>query len=152
MTMDVTTAKGQDMEVMRVQGETQVERGSACAAQGDCPTVVDGREAAGEKGACDSPFRKVMKTWARWMTLVDHQHSNGWAHPQDVKEFMACGLAVELMIDSLPRIQWWAVRKAFGIATVWRFPEHSYEQALEEAERTLSKAMQRNIATRRYFH
>lgn len=100
----------------------------------------------------DNPFSRVMKTWARWMTLADQQHSNGWANPQDVKEFMACGSAVEIMIDNLPRIQWWAVRKAFGIATVWRFPEHSYEQALVEAERTLSRAMQRNIATRRYFH
>lgn len=145
--MDVTTAKGRDMEVMQVKGEVGRERASASAIHaGGQMVAVDGRE------ACESGFSKVMKTWARWMTLVDHQHSNGWANPQDVKEFMACGSAVEIMIDSLPRIQWWAVRKAFGIATVWRFPDYSYERALEEAEQTLSHAMQRNIATRRYFH
>lgn len=145
--MDVRTAKGQGMEVMQVQGETRLDRGSVSGVQ------VGGQAmAADEGGAGESGFNKVMKTWARWMTLADHQHSNGWANPQDVKEFMACGTAVESMIDDLPRIQWWAVRKAFGIATVWRFPDYSFEQALEEAERTLSKAMQRNIATRRYFH
>lgn len=149
--MDVRTAKGQDMEVMRVQGEVLQELGREPAAHDGCQVVV-GDGGGRLQGEPDSPFSKVMKTWARWMTLADHQHSNGWAHPQDVKEFMACGSAVEIMMDSLPRIQWWAVRKAFGMATVWRFPEHSYEQALEDAERALSKAMQRNIATRRYFH
>ncbi|MFC6413079.1 hypothetical protein [Massilia varians] len=135
------------MEVMQVQGEARLQLGSVSGMQ-------DGGQAmaAGEGGAGESGFNKVMKTWARWMTLADHQHSNGWANPQDVKEFMACGTAVENMIDDLPRIQWWAVRKAFGIATVWRFPDYSYEQALEEAERTLSRTMQRNVATRRYFH
>lgn len=145
--MDVTTAKGQDMEVMQGQGKADLECGNAAAVQ-----AGDELAMAGEGEADETGFNKVMKTWARWMTLQDHQQSNGWANPQDVKEFMACGSAVESMIDNLPRIQWWAVRKAFGIATVWRFPDYSYEQALEEAERALSTAMQRNIATRRYFH
>lgn len=145
--MDVTTAKGQDMEVVQVRGEAGRECGDAAAMHAGGQAVTVGDKDAGESG-----FSRVMKTWARWMTLEDHQHSNGWANPQDVKEFMACGSAVENMIDNLPRIQWWAVRKAFGIATVWRFPDYSYERALEEAEHTLSRAMQRNIATRRYFH
>lgn len=151
VTMDTRTAKGQDMKRVQMQHETKEWIEVATAADGSSQPALAGHDAAGA-GERDSPFNKVMKIWARWMTLADQQHSNGWAHPQDVKEFMACGAAVEIMIDNLPRIQWWAVRKAFGIATVWRFPEHSYEQALEEAERALSRAMQRNIATRRYFH
>lgn len=152
VTMNVRTAKGQDMEGVQMQHEANEWIEAAAAADGVGEMVLSSRGVGGADVERDSPFRKVMKTWARWMTLADQQHSNGWANPQDVKEFMACGSAVEIMIDNLPRIQWWAVRKAFGIATVWRFPEHSYEQALEEAERTLSRAMQRNIATRRYFH
>lgn len=132
---------------MQGQGKAGLECGNAAAVQAGDELLMAGDGEADETG-----FNKVMKTWARWMTLQDHQQSNGWANPQDVKEFMACGSAVENMIDNLPRIQWWAVRKAFGIATVWRFPDYSYEQALEEAERALSTTMQRNIATRRYFH
>lgn len=137
---------------MQVQRKTNEWIEVATAAGGSDELVFGGQGGHGTELVQDSPFNRVMKTWARWMTLADHQQSNGWAHPQDVKEFMACGSAVEIMIDNLPRIQWWAVRKAFGIATVWRFPGHSYEQALKEAERALSNAMQRNIATRRYFH
>lgn len=150
--MDVRTAKGQDMERVQMQHEANEWIEVAAAAGGAQEPVSVGQGGGGAEVERDSPFARVMKTWARWMTLADQQHSNGWAHPQDVKEFMACGEAVEIMIDNLPRVQWWAVRKAFGIATVWRFPEHSYEQALEEAERTLSRAMQQSIATRRYFH
>lgn len=100
----------------------------------------------------DSPFSRVMKTWARWMTLQDRQVSDGWAHPQDVKDFMQCGEAVEAMVNDLPRIQWWAIRKAHGIATVWIFPEGSFADALLQAEVTLTKKMLKNIATRRYFN
>jgi len=152
VTMNVRTAKGQDMEGVQMQHEANEWIEVAAATEGAGEMALVGRGAGGSDVERDNPFRKVMKTWARWMTLADQQHSNGWANPQDVKEFMACGSAVEIMIDNLPRIQWWAVRKAFGIATVWRFPEHSYEHALAEAEQTLSRAMQRNIATRRYFH
>jgi len=135
------------MEVVQGQGEAGLGRVNAGVTQAHDQVVIVGASEGEEDG-----FNRVMKTWARWMTLGDHQHSHGWANPQDVKEFMACGSAVESMIDNLPRIQWWAVRRAFGIATVWRFPDYSYEQALEEAESALSQAMQRNIATRRYFH
>lgn len=100
----------------------------------------------------DSPYHSVMKTWARWMTLSDRQHTDGLSHPQDVKEFMACGEAVDVMIDALPRIQWWAIRKAHGITTAWRFPDHSFEDALVAAEQNLSPKMQKNVATRRYFN
>lgn len=100
----------------------------------------------------DSPYHSVMKTWARWMTLSDSQHSEGLSNPQDVKEFMACGEAVDVMIDALPRIQWWALRKAHGIATVWRYPEDSFADAIVAAELILLPKMKKNIATRRYFN
>lgn len=100
----------------------------------------------------DSPYTAVMKTWARWMSLADHQHSTGYANPQDVKEFMACGEAVDVMVSDLTIHQRWAVRKAFGLATAWRYPERSLPDTLAAAEAILSLKMLKNVATRRYFH
>ena len=101
--------------------------------------------------APDSPFNLVMKIWVSWMSLQDRQEAGGWGHPQDAKEFMQTGQAVDAMIDDLPRAQWWAVRKARGITTVWRFPEQSLSDAILEAEMNLTRKMRRHVDTRRYF-
>lgn len=99
------------------------------------------------------PYARVMKIWASWMTLKDRSTSGGYSHPQDAKEFMRTGEAVDTMVNDLPRIQWWAVRKAAGVSpAVWRFPDTSYEAALEDAEATLTVKMRNNIDTRRYFN
>jgi hypothetical protein len=100
----------------------------------------------------NTPFISVMKTWARWMSLADHQHSEGHANPQDVKEFMACGEAVDVMVSDLTIHQRWAIRKAFGLATAWRYPERSLPDTLAAAEAILSVRMLKNVATRRYFY
>lgn len=100
----------------------------------------------------DTPFNRVMKVWKSWMSLQDRQEPGGWSHPQDAKEFMRTGEAVDAMVNDLPRVQWWAIRKATGIASVWRFPELSLPDALEQAEMTLTKKMLINVDTRRYFN
>lgn len=100
----------------------------------------------------DTPYNNVMKTWARWMTLNDRAHSDGLSHPQDVKEFMACGEAVDVMIDDLPIHERWAIRKAHGLATAWRYPERSLADTLVAAEVLLTGKMIKNVATRRYFN
>lgn len=105
-----------------------------------------------EAPVADSPYNNVMKTWARWMTLSDRQHSDGLSHPQDVKEFMACGEAVDVMIDDLPIHERWAIRKAHGLATAWRYPDRSLAATLASAEEILSAKMVKNVATRRYFN
>jgi hypothetical protein len=105
-----------------------------------------------EAPKADSPFNAVMKTWARWMTLTDQQHSQGLSHPQDVKEFMACGEAVDSMVNDLTIHQRWAIRKAFGLATVWIYPQKSLADTLVAAEAILSAKMFKNVATRRYFN
>lgn len=97
------------------------------------------------------PYNVVMKIWARWMTLADRQYSDGTSHPQDVKEFMRTGEAVDVMINDLPRMHWWAVRKAHGIATVWRYPEDSFAGAVAAAEEILRPKMMRCVDTRRHF-
>lgn len=98
-----------------------------------------------------TPYDTCMGIWAEWMRLSDQQHSTGFGNPQDVKEFMAAGLATDAMINDLPRHLWWAVRKARGICTVWNFPNLSLADALAQAEEKLTPKMRANVATRRYF-
>lgn len=100
----------------------------------------------------ETPYNKVMKTWARWMTLSDRQESDGLSHPQDVKEFMACGEAVDVMVNDLPKHERWAIRKAHRVSTVWDFPQVSFSDSLAAAELILVPKMLKNVATRRYFN
>lgn len=98
-----------------------------------------------------TPYDTCMAIWAEWMTLEDQQHSRALGNPQDAKEFMAAGLAMDTMINDLKRHQWWAIRKSRGICTVWNFPNASLEDALAQAEEILTPKMRANVATRRYF-
>lgn len=112
-------------------------------------------QAAGKNGSDSfvekTPFGEVMSIWTRWMALDDKQHSSGDSHPQDVKELMRCGEAVEVMVNNLPRRLWWAIRKSRGITTVWMFPNQPLHEAIIEAEEILLPKMKNHIATRRYF-
>lgn len=99
----------------------------------------------------DSPFYVVMEIWARWMRLKDQQHSSGDGNLQDTRDFMRTAEAVDAMVDDLPRVSWWAIRKSRGICTVWRYPDQSYADALQAAEQALIPKMKNHIAVRRYF-
>jgi hypothetical protein len=100
----------------------------------------------------DTPFNVVMETWVRWMRLPDFPTSRGDGNLQDTKEFMVTGEAVDVMVGDLPRVQWWAIHKARGLSTaVWRFPETSIADALEDAEQKLMPKMRQHIALKRYF-
>ncbi|MBC7860300.1 MAG: hypothetical protein H7Z39_16325 [Burkholderiaceae bacterium] len=59
--------------------------------------------------------------------------------------------AVEAVMGGLPRHLDWAIRRRCGIATVWRFPNLDFAQALAEAEGELKKKLKNNIATRNFF-
>lgn len=100
----------------------------------------------------ESPYNRAMAIWASWIKLSDQQESTGNGHPQDTKDFMRTGEAVEVMINDLPRLHWWAIRKSKGIATVWRYPDRSLPDALAEAEEILTVKMRNNLATRRFFN
>lgn len=101
----------------------------------------------------DTPFTRCMKIWASWITLKDQPCVGGWGHPQDAKEFLRAGEAVEVMINDLPRVQWWAIRKAHGVSpAAWRFPETSMADALDQAETTLTPKMRNHIDLRRFFN
>jgi hypothetical protein len=64
---------------------------------------------------------------------------------------MAAGTAIDAMINDLKRHQWWAIRKAHGISTVWNFPNVSLSDALAQAEEALTPKMKRHVDTRRFF-
>lgn len=98
------------------------------------------------------PFKVCLDIWARWSSLADHQVSLGIANEQDTKEFMRAGEAIDVMINSLTRRQWWALHKAKGMCTVWIFAEEKYPEALLQAREALEPRLQKHIATRRYFN
>lgn len=107
-------------------------------------------EAAPER---DTPFNIVMGIWARWMRLPDVTTTRGDSNLQDTKEFMMAGEAVDVMVGDLPRACWWAVHKSRGLNTsVWRFPDTSFADALEQAEEKLIPRMRNHIALKRYFN
>jgi hypothetical protein len=99
-----------------------------------------------------SPFDVCMDIWVSWISLKDAQHTGGSGNLQDTKEFMKAGEAVERMINDLTRLQWWAVRKARGICTMWHYPDQSFESAFNAAEDILTKKMRMDIDTKRYFN
>lgn len=100
----------------------------------------------------DRPFDVVMGIWAHFMRLKDSKPNSHQPLDQDAKEFMALGEAVTVMVDDLPRVQWWAVMRSRGICTAWRFSEAAYPDALADAETTLMPKMLKHVATRRYFN
>lgn len=97
------------------------------------------------------PIDRLLDIWASYMTLRDTGVSSGHENPQDVKDFMTLGEAVEVMVNDLRRHQWWAVRKSRGICTQWIFKDVIYESALLQAKEILEKKMRGNIACARYF-
>lgn len=98
-----------------------------------------------------APIDKILSIWADFMHLHDSQATSGYANPQDVKDFMRLGEAVEAMVNDLRRHQWWAIRKSRGICTQWMFPDASYGNALTQAKEILSGKMRTHIATAKYF-
>ena len=98
-----------------------------------------------------SPFDAVMDIWARWIKLDDKQHSTGDGHPQDTRELMQTGEAVDVMINALPLISLWAVWKSRGVTTVWRYPNASLIDEMQRAEDALTIKFRLHIATRRFM-
>lgn len=99
-----------------------------------------------------TPYGKLLTIWTRFYSLSDIQHTNGDSNPQDTKDFMRTGEAVDAMINNLPRHQWWAIRKSRGICTAWNFPSIRLETALEQAEEAMTPKMKIHVACARYFY
>lgn len=98
-----------------------------------------------------APLDVCLNIWARWNSLADYQITSGEGNQQDTKEFMQAGEAIEVMINSLSRMQWWAIRKSKGICTAWIFKDVHFATALAEAEAVLEPKLRKHVATRRHF-
>lgn len=110
------------------------------------------KEMVGESFDSLQPLDKLLTIWADYISLSDSNEPGGFANPQDVKDFMRIGEAVEAMINDLRRHQWWAVRKSRGICSVWMFRDAIYDDALSQAHEILEKKMRVHIATARFFN
>lgn len=97
------------------------------------------------------PVDKVLDIWADYMHLRDSSEPGGYSNPQDVKDFMRLGEAVDAMVNDLRRHQWWAIRKSKGLCTQWIFRDETYERALGQAKEILVAKMRINVATAKYF-
>lgn len=98
------------------------------------------------------PVDKVLDIWADYMRLKDRAEPGGYSNPQDVKDFMRLGEAVDAMVNDLKRYQWWAIRKSKGLCTQWIFRDEVYERALMQAKEILGEKMRRHVAMAKYFN
>lgn len=110
------------------------------------------KQASGIEFESLQPLDKLLTIWTEFISLRDSNEPGGFANPQDVKDFMRIGEAVEAMINDLRRHQWWAIRKSRGICSVWMFKDAIYDDALSQAREILEKKLRTHIATARYFN
>lgn len=59
--------------------------------------------------------------------------------------------ATDAMIDSLPRIQAWAIYRSCSMSTAWRFPNADLVTAAAEARAALTALLKKNICTGTLF-
>ncbi|MBY0237880.1 MAG: hypothetical protein K2X55_01050 [Burkholderiaceae bacterium] len=109
------------------------------------------------------PLDVCLAVWLEWqrkrtLNLGWHRRSAGLcsdacADSDDLYDSMdtAAAEAVEAMMASLPRHLDWALRKACGIATVWRFPQLDFAAELVNARMLLETKLKKNIATQSFF-
>jgi hypothetical protein len=67
------------------------------------------------------------------------------------KADLAIGEATNAMINDLKPAHTWAITKACGFSTVWRFPSVNYVTALAAAHAALEEKLRRHIATATLF-
>lgn len=61
------------------------------------------------------------------------------------------GAATDAMINSLPRIQAWAIYRSCSIASVWKFPNANFLEVATEAKAQLIEKLKRNVCTATLF-
>jgi hypothetical protein len=109
------------------------------------------------------PLDVCLEIWLEWqrkctLNLGWHRRSaglcgDGCADSDELYDSMdtAAAEAVEAMMASLPRHLDWALRKAAGVTTVWRFPSLDFTEELIEARIQLEMKLKKNIATQSFF-
>lgn len=112
-----------------------------------------------------TPFEKLMDIWVRFQRRADNRDSGGFRGRDSILRSEAlrdleqlCDSteeetadAVDSCINSLKAQYAWAIKKKYGIAGVWRFPQLDYMKTLIQAEVELERKLRKNIATANYF-
>lgn len=62
------------------------------------------------------------------------------------------GEAVDAVVNALPAHQCWAMKKACGFASLWRFPSLVFEDVVVDARRELENKLKNNVATRVFWY
>ncbi|WDZ97966.1 hypothetical protein Herbaro_09350 [Herbaspirillum sp. WKF16] len=98
-----------------------------------------------------------LDVWADWMRRDDRDlgikgprgESDG--DPAEARHFNDIAEATDAMMQSLvPRHQW-AIKKKFGLARVWHFPNADFPTSFAEAVAALEPLLRKNLATRMQF-
>lgn len=112
-----------------------------------------------------SPFEKLMDIWGRFHRRTDNKGSGGYRGRdsllrseslRDLEQLCdadeeEAAEAIETSVNSLAAQHSWAIKKKYGIASAWRFPQLDYASTVEQAEKELDKKLRKNIATSNYF-
>lgn len=112
------------------------------------------------------PVDYCLDKWGTWMCTggqrnLDARIMGGLVgdsdgHGADIHEAqhshdMQVGAATNAMVDGLSALHRWAIYRACGMATVWRFPNADLAQTVMEARTALEIALKKNECTRNFF-
>lgn len=101
------------------------------------------------------PVEYCLDVWARWMRMDDRdmgvQRLRGEGDSGQARRDNEIAEATDAMMKSLvPRLQW-AIRKKFGLARVWNFPNADLAESFVEATQKIEPLLRKNLATRMLF-
>lgn len=112
------------------------------------------------------PIDYCLAMWGSWMATGGQRNlgarimgglvgeSDG--HGSDINEEqhshdMQVGAATDAMIDGLSVMHRWAIYRACGVATQWRYPNADLALTLIDAREQLAVALKKNECTRNFF-
>lgn len=109
------------------------------------------------------PYTLLLACWVDYMRTDDGDlgargmklTGDGWTakdvHESQYLADLQVGESVNVMIESLPMMYRWAIKKSQGIATVWRFANVDFGATLLAARDELEQKLREHVATRLYF-
>jgi hypothetical protein len=110
-------------------------------------------------------FDICMACWQDYMRLKERDHGVSRVHlvggaedPERVvcesdpyaeqrKDDLKVGKAANAAVNSLSRLHYWAIYKAYGMGQVWIFPNADFLETLEAAKAELEQKLRRNAVT-----
>lgn len=112
------------------------------------------------------PLDYCLAAWKDWIASTGQRNlgarimgglvGDADGHGYDIHEAqhshdMQIGAATDAMIDSLSRLHAWAIYRACGVSTAWRFPNADWMETANEARAELIEKLKKNECTRNLF-